>query len=64
MVIDYDRLRNDLTNYFGTAMYYNPFAQADLVFVSSCSDEELLKCADDNQFDLSKYERGKIYEKD
>ena len=62
--INYDLLRDDLINYFGTAMYYNPLAQSDLVMVSSCSNSELINIAINNNFDLSRYERGKRYEKD
>ena len=54
--IDYDLLRDDLISYFGTAVYYNPLAQVDLVMVSSCSDDELINVAISNNFDLSRYE--------
>ncbi len=58
MDIDFDLLRDDLINYFGTAIYYNPLAQIDLINVSSCSDNELIKIAINNNFDLARYERG------
>ena len=60
---DFDLLRDDLINYFGTAMYYNPLAQIDLSFVSSCNDNELINVAQNNNFDLSRYIGGKINEK-
>lgn len=30
---DYDKLRNDLISYFGTATFYNPTAYVDLIEV-------------------------------
>ncbi len=59
---DYDLLRDDLISYFGTAMYYNPLAQMDLIIVGSCSDNELINVAARNNFDLRRYERND-YEK-
>jgi len=56
MTIDIDALRNDLINYFGTAMMTNIFAQADLIKVESASPEELITIAEKNGFDLSDYE--------
>ena len=63
MDIDFDLLRDDLINYFGTAIYYNPLAQTYLIMVSNCSENKLTEIAINNNFDLSKYERGKEYEK-
>lgn len=58
---DYDGLREELVNYYGTAQYYNPLAQADLVYVSSCSRDELIIFAINNHFNVSKYVKGDTY---
>ncbi len=63
MEIDIDSLREDLINYLGSAMMYNITAQADLIFITSCSNEELLEYALQNDFDLSNYIKGGCYEK-
>ena len=54
--IDIERLRNDLINYFGTAMYSGyPQAINELYKVESANDEEIIEIAITNNFDLSKY---------
>lgn len=53
---NFDLLRNDLIDYFGTATYYNPVARADLIMVSTCSNTDLINIAINNNFDLTKYE--------
>ena len=58
MNIDIERLRQDLINYFGTAMSYFPMAIGDLSKVENASAEELIRIALDNGFDLDDY---KIY---
>ena len=55
MNIDTETLREDLINYFGTAMYYNKIAMIDLIKVENCNDEELIKIAIENGFNLNKY---------
>lgn len=60
MRINIEALRRDLVDYFGTAMMGNPIALMELVKVEQASPEELVKIAEDNNFDLEDY---KIYEK-
>lgn len=55
MTNDIERLREDLINYFGTAMFCNPNAMMDLEKVRNASEEELIKIAQDNKFKLEKY---------
>lgn len=57
--IDYDRLREDLIDYFGTAMIYNPMAVIELSDVENASDYKLEQIAIKNGFDLSDYEKQK-----
>ncbi len=60
ITIDIDELREDLINYFGTASSYNPLAIMDLIKVEKASDEEVVKIAIKNGFDITKYEiKGK-----
>ncbi len=61
--IDYDKLKKDLIDYFGTALFTNPFAMSDIVKVESASLEELVEIARKNGFDLDKYNKKKIYYK-
>ena len=54
--IDTNRLRNDMMDYYGTAMYSgSPMAQADLVHVQRASDAELIRKAQKSGFDLNRY---------
>lgn len=55
MNIDIERLREDLINYFGTASSYNPIAMMDLIKVENASDDEIIKIAKKNNFDLKQY---------
>ena len=55
MNIDYESLRNDLINYFGTAMMYNPQAVIQLSQVENASNSELETIAIRNGFDLRNY---------
>lgn len=57
--IDYDKLREDLIDYFGTAMVYNPVAVIELSDVENASDYKLEQIAIRNGFDLSDYEKQK-----
>ena len=57
VTIDYDRLREDLINELGPAKIYNEMAEADLIYVESCSDEELESYAIRNGIDLKKYHK-------
>ena len=56
MTIDIESLRKDLIDYFGSAMSFNPLAMSDLTKVENSSPEELIKIAQDNNFDLEDYE--------
>jgi len=57
MTIDIDELRNDLIDYFGTAMSSGmSVAIIDLSKVENASPEELVKIAIANGFDISKYQ--------
>ena len=54
--IDFERLREDLINYFGTAMYNsNPVAMFKLSEVMSASYGELIRIAINNGFNLNDY---------
>ena len=55
--LDMDRLRKDLEDYYGTAMYNGlPMAMIDLSEVEDLSEEELEELAEEEGFDLSDYE--------
>lgn len=56
MIIDVDRLREYLTNYYGSAMSYYPVAVMDLTKIESASDEELINIALQNNVNLSNFE--------
>ena len=56
MTIDIESLRKDLIDYFGSATSFNPLAMSDLIKVENSSPEELIKIAQDNNFDLEDYE--------
>lgn len=53
--IDFERLRKDLIDYFGTAMSFMPIAIMELTRVEKADEEELIKIAKENKFDLSNY---------
>ena len=56
MELDIERLRNDLMNYFGTAMFSGfPMAVIELSKIENASDEEILEIAQNNNFDLGNY---------
>lgn len=55
MTLDIDALKHDLIDYFGTAMMGNPIALSELIKVEKATPEELVKIAEDNNFDLEKY---------
>ena len=57
MDFDYVRLRRDLMDRYGTAMFSGfPMAVMDLSKVERASDEELLHIADREGINLGKYE--------
>lgn len=54
--IDIDLLRQDLIDYFTSAMFMvSPVALVDLTEVENASDDEIIKIALDNGFDLKNY---------
>ena len=54
--IDFEKLRNDLIDYFGTAMT-NGFNMAviDLTKIENATNEELIIIAQSKNFDLNNY---------
>lgn len=56
MNIDYEKLREDLIDYYGTAMMVMPMAMMELSEVQRASNEKLIQLAINNGFDLSNYE--------
>ena len=58
--MDYESLRDDLMNYFGTAISYNPMAVIELCEVEHASNSKLEEIAIRNGFDLSNYQNTKI----
>lgn len=63
--IDFDKLRRDLMNYYGTATSVFPMAYMDVINVENASDEELIRIALRNGFNLEDYEnnvyKNKVY---
>ena len=53
--IDYESLRRDLIDYFGSAMPLVPIAVIDVVKVERAKEDELVELAIQNGFDLSNY---------
>ena len=53
--MDKELLRKDLINYFGTAMSFIPIAMIEISKVEKAEEEELIRIAVENGFDLSKY---------
>lgn len=54
--IDVSRLRRDMKDYYGTAMFNGfPMAVMDLSMVERLSDRELVELAKKNGVDLRKY---------
>lgn len=57
MEIDIEKLRQDLINYFGTAMYNaSPLAILELTKIKRASSQELINIALKNNFDLTEYQ--------
>ena len=62
--IDYESLRKDLIDYYGTASIYFTMAVMDVIKVEQATNEELLELANKEGFDISNYrEIKKIYYK-
>lgn len=57
--IDYDKLRSDLMDYFGSAMAYYPAAVIELSEVENASNDKLIQIAIQNGFNLNDYENSK-----
>ena len=56
MIINAEKLRKDLEDYFGTAMTGgSPLAMMDMVRVENANTAELLEIANRNGIDISKY---------
>ena len=54
--IDFERLREDLVDYFGSAMFNGfPAAVIDVTQVETASNEQLIQIAQSNGFDLNNY---------
>ncbi len=54
--MDYDRLRRDVEDYYGTAMHGgHPVAVMDLAHVGMLSDEELVEEAEEIGLNLDNY---------
>lgn len=59
--IDYEKLRNDLIDYYGTASYNGfPMAIIELSNVENASYEELINIAIKNNFNLNNYKKEEI----
>ena len=61
MNIDYNKLRSDLIDYFGTSINYNPMVIVEIEEVQKASNEELIEYALRYGFDLSNYTKGSTY---
>ncbi len=57
---DYDRLRRDLIDHFGTLAQIYPAAYLSLARVERASNYELLKIAAEEGYDLSDYENQSL----
>ena len=55
IVIDVDRLREDLIDYFGAATPINQLAYADIIAIENASDRQIVQIAQANGIDLEKY---------
>lgn len=55
MKIDYERLRTDLLDYYGTAIGSFSIALMDVIEVERVSEEELVEVAQKLKVDLTKY---------
>ena len=55
MNYDYERLRKDLVEYFGSALAYNPMAIMDVHKAQNASNKELEEIARKNKIALTDY---------
>ena len=56
MIIDGDKLREDLMNYYGSATPFYPAAILEVSRVENATPEELLSIAQSNNVNLNNYE--------
>jgi hypothetical protein len=57
--IDVDKIRQELINYYTSAIFtISPIAVTDLTLVENASDEEIIKIAIKNNFDLDRYRKS------
>ena len=56
MIINTDELRKSMENYYGTAIFSGmPMAAVDLFRVQNASDDELIRLAQKDGVDLSRF---------
>lgn len=55
IIIDIDKLRKDLIDYYGTATSFNPVVYLDLIKIEKASDQELIDIAIKNNINLNDY---------
>ena len=56
MNIDVEKIREDLMDYYGTAMFNaSPLAMIELTKIEKATDKEIIQIAIDNKFDLNEY---------
>ena len=54
--LNIDKLREDLLDYYGTAMFNaSPLAIIELTKIEKANNEELIEIAINNKFDLNEY---------
>ena len=57
--INIEKLRNDLIDYFGTAMHNaSPLAIIELSKIENANEQEIIKIAIKNNFDLNEYKHN------
>ena len=60
MNIDYEKLRNDLLDYYGVAMNgFYPVAIMEVSKVEKASEQELIEIARKEHFNIEKYKNDK-----
>ena len=52
---DFERLRQDLLDFFGTSMMFNPMAVLNVIDVEKADNDKLLHLAQSNGFNLEEY---------
>lgn len=53
--MNYEKLREDLIDYFGSASSFMPLSLMEVVRIESADSEEIVKIAQNNGIDLNKY---------